>query len=161
MGLFDFLKKQKLSSADINIDITNHIATINGSSIPVPCQLDELTKIFGKARRFEGGAGNLNYVWDELGIYCYVTAGLKVYCIAIKKHKSAQPMPFEASGTYKGVLTICGENWEEVMSKGNDLEIARERSIDGLSLFAEYTDFEYGDRNGCSNAYAGIEIKLI
>ncbi len=161
MGLFDFLKKQKLNSADINIDITNHIATINGNSIPVPCQLDELTKIFGKARRFEGGAGNLNYVWDELGIYCYVTAGLKVYCIAIKKFQSAQPMPFEASGTYKGVLTIGGENWEEVMSKGNDIEIAKEHSVDGLSLFAEYVDFEYGDRNGSSNAYTGIEIKLV
>lgn len=161
MGLFDFFKKQKLSSADISIDITNHIATINGNSIPVPCQLEELTKIFGRARRFEGGAGNINYVWDELGIYCYVTAGLKVYCIAIKKHKSAQPMPFEASGMYRGVLTIGGENWEDVMSKGNDLEIARERSVDGLSLFAEYVDFEYGDKNGSSNAYTGIEIKLI
>lgn len=161
MGFFDFFKKQKLNSADINIDITNHIATINGKSIPVPCNLNELTDIFGKARRFEGNANNINYVWDSLGIYCYVTPQNKVYCVAVMKNPSMDPAAFEPAEMFEGVLTIGGENWEDVMSKGNDLEIARERSIDGLSLFSTYVDFDYGDKNGSHNAYTGIEIKLI
>ncbi len=158
MGLFDFFRKKKLTSAEINIDVSNHLAVINGKEIAIPCPLSELTDIFGKPRFFHGGA--INYIWDELGIYCYATEAQRVYCIAIKVEKSNMPIAIDPKDNFKGILTLKGRHWEEVLSEGEDMEVARANDFDGVQLFGEYVSFDHGDKYSSSHAFVGMEMNF-
>ena len=161
MGFFDiFRKKPAINPAELKIDITKQAAVINGRTVNFPCNVDAFADILGKARRFEGKAGNINFVWDELGMYCYATDKLKIYAVAVRTAPSAVAAGFDPEKMFRGMLTICGAPWEEVVSGGEDIEIARVRDFEGLSLFSEYADFDYGDRYGSNHAYSSIEIRL-
>ena len=161
MGFFDiFRKKPKIAPNELVINVTERSADINGHFLDMPCALKALTDILGKPRMFAGQGGNVNAVWDDLGVYCYVNQNMEVYCLAAKAHPEEIPAGFEPKCFFAGYLNICGEQWEQSLSLGDDLEIGRERSVGKLSLFGAYTDFENGDRNSCGGAYTGIEIQF-
>lgn len=166
MGFFDFFKnlfggqKSKFAPDELDINITDNAININGNIIDVPCHLDSLKKFFGKPRKFVGKSGNINFTWDGLGVYCYTKGNNVVYCFAIKVNPSEIATDFDPKNMFCGKLNISGAPWEEVMYGGDDMEVARQRDIGGLSLFAEYTDFDNGDKNGCHGAYSGVEIQL-
>lgn len=166
MGFCDFFKnlfggaKSKFAPEELNIDITSNVININGNIIDVPCHLDALKKFLGKPRKFVGKSGNINFTWDELGLYCYTKGNNVVYCMAVKANFGEIQTDFDPKKLFKGKLTICGAPWEEVMHGGDDLEVARERTLDGLSLFAEYTDMDKGDSEGFVGAYTGVEVQL-
>ncbi len=158
MGFFDLFKKNSKDSSELLIDVSDRVATINGKALAMPSKLSELTDILGKPRYFRGGA--INYIWDDLGIYCYATEQQKVYCLAIKVEQSNMPIAIDPKLNFRGVLTLRGRHWEEVLSEGEDLEIARSRDFDGVSLFGEYVNFDSGDKNGSSHAYVGMEMNF-
>lgn len=166
MGFFDFFKdlfggsKPKYAPEELNINITDTSVSINGNIIEVPCHLDRLKAFFGKPRKFVGKSGNINFTWDDLGVYCYTKGNNVVYCIAVKAHKGDIVTDTDPRSMFKGVLTINGEPWEEVMHGGEDLDVARERVLNGLALFSEYVDMEKGDSEGCRGAYSGVEVSL-
>lgn len=168
MGFFDFFKnlfggskKPSIDAEKLVVDITETVITINGKAVDVPCHLQSLSNIFGKPRKFVGKSGNVNFTWDDLGMYCYTKGNNVVHCIAVKANLSdEQNLSFEPKTLFKGTLTICGMPWEEVMHEGDDLEVARQRDIGGLSLFSEYVDFEKGDKDGCKGAYSGVEVSI-
>ena len=162
MGLFDFFgKKPKIAPEDLRIDISENKMIINGKSVDIPCHLSVLTEIFGKPRKFVGKhRENINFIWDAFGINCYTKGNRVVYCIGVKANFGDIKCKTDPKSTFKGVLTIAGEDWEETMLAGEDLEVGRRRVYHGYSLFAEYADMENGDKNGCRGAYSGIEVQL-
>ncbi len=168
MGFCDFFKnlfgaaKPKYAPEELDINITDNAISINGNTVDCPCHLDALKKFFGKPRKFVGKKhGNINFVWDELGVYCYTKGNNVVYCFAIKVNLGEIVTDFDPKRMFKGKLSINGAPWEEVMYGGEDMEVARQRDVGGLSLFSEYTDFENGDKNGWNGAYSGVEIQLV
>lgn len=167
MGFADFFKnlfgagKPKYAPDELDINITDNAIRINGNTVDCPCHLDALKKFFGKPRKFVGKKhGNINFVWDELGVYCYTKGNNVVYCFAIKVNPSEIVTDFDPKSMFRGRLCINGAPWEEVMYGGQDMEVARQRDVGGLSLFSEYVDFENGDKNGWNGAYSGVEIQL-
>lgn len=159
MGFFDiFRKKPKIAADELVINVMERSVDINGRHLDMPCGLKALTDMLGKPRMFAGKAGNLNAVWDKLGVYCYLSGG-DVYCLGIKAHPEEIPAGFEPNRLFVGKLIVCGEEWEQALSEGTDLEIGRERQMNSISLFGSYTDFENRDSNGCNGAYTGIEIQ--
>ncbi len=160
MGFFDiFRKKLKIAPNELIINVTERSADINGHVLDMPCSLKSLSDILGRPRMFAGQAGNINAVWDGLGVYCYVNKNTEVYCLAVKAHPEEMPAGFEPKSFFAGQLIICGEQWEQALGLGEDIEIGKERRIGKLSLFGAYTDFENGDHIGCNGAYTGIEIQ--
>ena len=167
MGFCDFFKnlfggsKPKYAPEELDINITDKAIYINGNIVDCPCHLDTLKKFFGKPRKFVGKKhGNVNFVWDELGVYCYTKGNNVVYCFAIKVNRGDIVTDFDPKSMFRGRLCINGAPWEEVMYGGEDMEVARQRDVGGLSLFSEYADFENGDKNGWNGAYAGVEVQL-
>lgn len=164
MGFFANLfggKKPKINARELVLDITEGKLLVNGRAVDIPCHLSVLTKIFGKPRKFIGkNRENINFTWDNLGIYCYTKGNSVVYCFAVKVNRGDITTDFEPKNTFTGTLLIGGEPWEEFMSGGEDFEVARQREFCGYSLFSEYTDMENGDKNGCHGAYSGVEIQL-
>ena len=167
MGLGDFFRslfggsKPKITSEELNINLTEDGLTINGREINVPCHLDVLTGIFGKPVK-TGKKAHGNYKWDALGLRCYTDSNSKVVtCIGIKTQAGEADTQHDPTGMFKGVLTIEGQQWEEFMNQGVDEEgFARQRDFGPYSLFSEYSDFENGDQNGCHGAYVGVEISI-
>ncbi len=168
MGFFDFFKnlfggnnKPSIDAEKLVVDITETLITINGKAVDVPCHINALNTMFGKPRKFVGKSGNVNFTWDDIGMYCYTNGNNVVKCIAIKVNKSEElDLKFEPKTLFKGMLTICGKDWEEVMHSGEDMDVARQCDIGGLSLFSEYVDFEKGDKDGCKGAYSGVEVSI-
>lgn len=168
MGFCDFFKslfgggKSKYAPEELDINITDNAICINGNTIDCPCHLDALKKLFGKPRKFVGKKhGNINFTWDELGVYCYTKGNNVVYCFAVKAKQGDIVTDVDPKRMFKGRLNINGAPWEEVMYGGEDLEVARERTVGGLSLFSEYADMDKGDSEGYSGAYTGVEVQLI
>ncbi len=170
MGFADFFKNLfgkkyvcQFAPEQIDINITGSMIIVNGNKIEIPCHLDSLKVLFGKARKDVAKSGeNVKYAWDNLGVYCYARKNNVVHCFAIKtKHNPEMELSSEPKSLFKGKLSIKGEPWEQVMFEGEDMEdFGKERTIDNLSLFAEYADFENADSNGCEGAYTGVEIEL-
>ena len=167
MGFFDFFKnlfggsKPKIASEELDINVTETVICINGNNVDIPCHLDALIKYFGKPKRSPSKSGNVIFTWDALGLYCYTKGNNVVHCFAVKVNNGDMSTPFEPKTLFKGKLSICGENWEEVMYKGEDMEgFFRQRVFEGLYLVAEYVDFETADQNGCAGAYSGVEISI-
>lgn len=168
MGFFDFFRnlfggsKPKIAPEDLVIDVTDNKITINGNFVDIPCHLSVLVDILGRPRKTVGRkAGNVNFTWDALGICCYTKGNGVVYCIGVKVNVGGIDTDTEPRSTFKGRLTIFGEQWEEFMYAGEDMdEIFRQRVTDGLSIVSEYRDFEILDKNGPHGAYSGVEIEL-
>ena len=161
MGFFDLFRAgSKIAPEKLVINVMADAADINGSYLKMPCDLKAMSDILGKPRMFAGQAGNVNATWDKLGVYCYVNQNMEVYCLAVKAHPDEIPAGFDPKCMYRGRLVICGEEWEQALYVGDDLDIGRERQLGSLSLFGAYTDFENGDSNGCNGAYNGIEIQF-
>lgn len=164
MGLFANLfgrKKPKINAQELVLEITEGKLIVNGKAVDIPCHLSVLTNIFGKPRKFVGKKhGNVNFTWDNLGIYCYTKGNSVVYCFGVKVNCGGISTDLDPKTTFKGTLTIGGEPWEEFMAGGEDMEVARQRKYCGYSLFSEYADMDNGDKNGCHGAYSGVEIQL-
>lgn len=167
MAFFDFLRnlfggnKPKISSESLVLDVSENKLTVNGKSVDIPCHLSVLTALFGKPRKFVGKSSHVNYTWDDLGLYCYTMGNNVVYCIAVQANPGGYMTKYYPKSPFKGTLTICGEQWEEFMYSGEDMdEIFRRRVFNGLSLVSEYVDCENLDKNGCHGAYSGVEIQL-
>ena len=164
MGLFANLfgrKKPKINAQELVLEITEGKLIVNGKAVDIPCHLSVLTNIFGKPRKFVGKKhGNVNFTWDNLGIYCYTKGNSVVYCFGVKVNCGGISTDLDPKTTFKGTLTIGGEPWEEFMAGGEDMEVARQRDFCGYSLFSEYADMDNGDKNGCHGAYSGVEIQL-
>ncbi len=166
MGFFGFFKnlsdgKPKIKPEDLIIDITDTKLTINGKSVDIPCHLSVLEDMLGKPRKFVGKNSHINFTWDGLGLYCYTLGNNVVYCIAVKVNKSDFTTKYDPKDAFKGRLTIFGEQWEEFMYAGEDMDgIFRQRVTNGLSIVSEYRDFEVLDKNDPHGAYSGIEIEL-
>ncbi len=158
MGFFDWFRKPKIDPAKLVIKAEEHSIEINGTAIPMICQLSNITDILGKGRIHRGAAGNLNMVWDKLGVYCYFTPQQRVYCIAVKRFMDTIPTELDPKKLFQGELYIGGTHWEEFMQAGEDIEIGRERNLGGVSLFATYCDLDRCDYKGFRNAYNGVEI---
>ncbi len=161
MGLFDFFRKPKTDPKKLVIKATHNSVEINGTLIPMMCRLSNITDILGKGRIHKGAAGNINMIWDKLGVYCYFTPQQKVYCIAVKRFADTVPTQLDPKKLFLGELYINGVQWEEFMQAGEDIEIGRERTIEGgVSLFATYCDLDKCDYKGFRNAYNGVEINF-
>ncbi len=172
MGFFSSLfgrKKSKFKADELDINVTGDAIIVNGIKVDVPCLLQSLNAIFGKPRKFCGRAGNTNYTWDDLGVYCYTKGNNVVYCFAVKTNlcaidpsgNPAEPLGFDPKSPFVGKLCIMGAPWEEVMYGGENMDdFGRERVMQNLSLFSEYSDFSKGDSEGWVGAYAGVEISL-
>lgn len=164
MGLFANLfgrKNPKINAQELVLEITEGKLIVNGKAVDIPCHLSVLTNIFGKPRKFVGKKhGNVNFTWDNLGIYCYTKGNSVVYCFGVKVNCGGISTDLDPKTTFKGTLTIGGEPWEEFMAGGEDMEVARQRKYCGYSLFSEYADMDNGDKNGCHGAYSGVEIQL-
>ncbi len=169
MGLGEFFRNlfgggnsPKLDPAAVSINITDKQIMVNGTPVDVPCHLDVLKKLLGSPRKTVGkNRENINFTWDDLGIYCYTKGNNVVYCIGVKvKFGSIKPNT-DPRSTFRGTLTIGSEQWEEVMHGGVDMDgFFRQRDYPGLSLVSEYADMEVCDKNGCHGAYSGVEIQL-
>lgn len=167
MGFFDFFRnlfgggKPKISPEELVIDITDSKLTINGKSVDVPCHLSVLRDILGKPRKFVGKNSHINFTWDALGLCCYTLGNNVVYCISIEVNKGGFSTKYDPKRTFKGSLTIFGEQWEEFMYEGENVEdYFRKRVLNGISVVSEYKDFEVLDKNGPHGAYSGVEIEL-
>lgn len=164
MGFFGNLfggKKPKINAGELVFDVTGEKLIINGKAVDIPCHLSVLTGVFGKPRKFVGKKhGNVNFTWDNLGIYCYTKGNNVVYCIAAKVKRGDIQTSYDPKTLFAGKLTVGGEPWEEFMASGEDMEVGRRRQYLGLSLFSEYADMENGDKNGCHGAYSGVEFQL-
>lgn len=168
MGFFDLFKnlfggaKPTIDTSGFTIDVAKNVMSVNGKAVEIPCHIDMLCKTFGKARKFVGENGaNVNYTWDDLGLYCYTRGNGIVHCIGIKVNKGDMELKYDPRTLYKGTLTINGMPWEQTMFEGEDMDgFFRKREFDGLSLVSEYVDFDKGDSEGCNGAYSGIEISL-
>lgn len=164
MGFFGKLfvgKKPKINAEELVLDITEDKLFVNGKAVDIPCHLSVLTNIFGKTRKFVGKyRENINFIWDNLGVYCYTKGNSVVYCFSVKVNRGDIKIDFDPKTLFAGTLSIGGEPWEEFMSGGEDMEVARQRDFCGYSLFSEYTDMDNGDKNGCHGAYSGVEIQL-
>jgi len=167
MGFFDFFKnlfggaKPKYAPEELDINITDSAISINGNTVDCPCHLNELKKLFGKPRKSASRSGNVNFTWDELGVYCYTKGNNVVYCFAVRVNLGGIATDFDPKCMFKGRLNINGAPWEEIMYSGEDMEIARACEVGGLSLFADYADVNKGDSEGCKGAYTGVEVQLI
>lgn len=168
MGLGDFFRrlfgisKPKFAPEELDINITDNAISINGNIVDCPCHLDALKTLFGKPRRSASKAGNnVNFTWDELGIYCYTKGNNVVYCFAIRVNQGGIKTDFDPKRMFQGRLNINGLPWEEVMYGGEDMEIAKACEVGGLSLFADYADVNKGDSEGFNGAYTGVEVQLI
>ncbi len=167
MGFFDFFKnlfgggKPKIKPEDLVIDITDSKITVNGKSVDIPCHLSLLEDMLGKPRKFVGKNSHINFTWDNLGMYCYTLGNNVVYCIAVKVNIGNFATKFYPKSTFKGSLTIFGEQWEEFMYEGENVEdFFRRRVLNGISVVSEYIDIEVLDKNGPHGAYEGVEIEL-
>ncbi len=158
MGFFDLFRKPKIDPTKLVIRAETDSIEINGTRLPMICQLSNITDILGKGRIHRGAAGNINMVWDKLGVYCYFTPQQRVYCIAIKRFVDTVPTALDPKKLFLGELYIGGVQWEEFMQQGEDIEIGRERNLGKVSLFATYCDLDRGDAMGFRNAYNGVEI---
>ena len=159
MGFFDLFRKNRIAPSELRIALGENTADINGKCVRMPCSLKVLVGILGKPRFFAGRAGNMNYTWDKLGVYCYVNSRSEVYCLAVKAHPDEIPAGFDPKCMFQGQLSICSRQCEELVQEGNDIEIGRERMLNGLSLFSTYVDMDNGDNGGCHGAYNGIEVQ--
>ncbi len=168
MGFSDFFKNLfgkkyvcRFAPEQIDINITGDMIIVNDNKIEIPCHLDRLKELFGQPRKFVGVSGNVNYTWDDIGVYCYTKGNNVVFCIAVKSQVNSEMLfAYDPKSMFKGKLSINGENWEQVMHEGADEDVARSRLVDNLSLFAEYVDFEKGDMGGCEGAYTGVEVQI-
>lgn len=154
-------KKPKINAGELVLDVTGEKLIINDKPVDIPCHLSVLTGIFGKPRKFVGkNRENINFTWDNLGIFCYTKGNSVVYCIGVKVSRGDISTDFDPENTFVGTLTIDGEPWEEFIASGEDMEVGRRRQYLGLSLFSEYADMENGDKNGCHGAYSSVEFQL-
>ena len=164
MGFFGNLfgrKKPIINAQELVLDITEDKLIVNGKAVDIPCHLSVLTNIFGKPRKFVGkNRENVNFTWDNLGVYCYTKGNSVVYCFSVKVNRGDIKIDFDPKPLFAGTLTIGGEPWEELMGGGEDREVGRHRDYFGLSLFSEYTDMDNGDKNGYRGAYSGVEFQL-
>lgn len=169
MGIGDFFrnlfggnKHPEPDPASLFVNITDKQIMVNCTPIDIPCHLDVLKKMLGKPRVTVGkNRENVNFTWDNLGIYCYTKGNNVVYCIGVKVNPGGFKTNTDPRNTFKGSLTICGEQWEEVMYDGEDMDgLFRQRDYLGLSLTSEYADMDAGDKNGSHGAYSGVEIQL-
>ena len=166
MGFFDFFKnlfggaKPTIDTSTLTIDVAKNVMSVNGTAVEIPCHIDGMSKLFGKPRKFVGAnGGNVNYTWDDIGIYCYTRGNGVVHCIGVKVNKGDMELKYDPKTLFKGTLTINGMPWEQVMFEGENMDgFFRKREFDGLSLVSEFVDFEKADSEGCNGAYSGVEI---
>ncbi len=165
MGFFAQLfgrKKCRFSPEALDINITEDAFIINGNKIEIPCHIESLTGLLGTPRKTRCSKNsNLNYTWDELGVYCYTKGNNIVNCFAVLARNGELSLKYLPKSTFAGRLSILGKPWEETMSHGVDEEgFARSLQLENFSIFSEYVDFGKGDSEGFEGAYSNAEIQL-
>ncbi len=168
MSFADFFKsifggtKCQFQPDELDINVTDDAIIINGNKLLLPCMLDGIAKLFGKPRATEPRT-NVIYTWDELGIICYARTGSKmVHCLSIRTQPWVEYFDFDPHSPYVGKIRINGdEDWEKVMSHGNNTGSARRIENDNYVMNARYRDRNGGsDDDGCVGAYEGVEISM-
>lgn len=171
MGFFDlFRKKPAIDAERLVIDLTENGLDVNGIHIALPCDIDALKHIFGGARQTVHPADftpekNYNYTWDRLGIYCYSRGGIIVHNISVRMNGDAD-LSYSPSSLFKGIYTINGENWFNVMKNGETewledegfrVPVFKRTVLGKYSVISEFTNEDLSD----GTAENSVDLKNI
>ena len=166
--------KEKAKESDgkesVLIDFAADGMHVGNKVIPLPVDGEELIALWGEPRVvIHEGEGNpdatrrANYVWDELGIFCYLYEREGVYSdvyslgVMVNKIDDFKHYP---ENMFNGTMTIEGKTWYKALPAGEDLELFRVYTVGDYSLWSEYTDIYDPEKTGTAADYVGIEMSI-
>lgn len=162
MGLLGkLLKKKHPADADfeyngtrITLDMSSAGVRLNGKILTLPTQISELVGILGRTKRTKSKTG-IDYLWDELGIFCRTTDGETVKTFGVYIRDGEKMPPNIPLTPYDGEFTVNGNNWLSELDKGVKSNKGTLLSLEGYSirgLYAYYDD---------SSLYSLVEITAV
>lgn len=180
MGCFDRLFGAGNGNGDsekYSIDIRDDCFYINGKKLEVPIHINTLKAVLGEPRKKyfrtnkedrefleeynkEQITKRVNYFWDGPGLMCYTNNGEVVNCFGIVFRHGDFDLSVQPKGLYKGVVTINGNPWFDVIKSGEDCEFYMEKRVGFYKLTAEYADFNQPADERTEESFNGIEIQL-
>ncbi len=163
--------KESDGKESVLIDFAADGMHVGNKVIPLPVDGEELIALWGEPRvviHEDEGASDAprraNYVWDELGIFCYLyeqDGGYSdVYSIGVMVNK-IDDFKHYPQNMYEGTMTIEGKSWYKALPTGEDLELFRVYTVGDYSLWAEYTDIYDPEKSGTAADYVGIEMSIV
>lgn len=163
-------KNSKDEKASLCIDFAEDGMHVGDKVFPLPVDGAELIALWGEPRVvihenevYPDAPRRTNYVWDEIGIFCYLYEqdGVygDVYSIGVIVNKDNDYVHYPQK-MFKGTMTIEGKPWYEALPDGEDLEIFRMYTVGDYSLWSEYTDIYEPEKTGTAADYVGIEMSI-
>lgn len=154
----------------LSLDFAEDGMHVGDQVIPLPVDEKTLITLWGEPRvvvhedpEYPDAPKRMNYVWDELGIFCYLyeQEGVHsdVYCISVVVNKDNEYVHYPQQ-MFKGTMTIEGKPWYEALPAGEDLELFRVYTVGEYSLWSEYTDIFDPEKTGTAADYVGIEMTI-
>lgn len=154
----------------ISLDFSEAGMHVGDQVIPLPVDGEKLIALWGEPRVVvHENEENLdapkrtNYVWDEIGIFCYLYeqdgVHSEVYCIGIVVNKDNDYIHYPEK-MFEGTMTIEGKPWYKALPSGEDLELFRVYNVGDYSLWSEYTDIYNPEKTGTAADYVGIEMTI-
>ena len=154
----------------ISIDFSEDGMHVGDKVIPLPVDGEKLIALWGEPRVVvHENEVNLdaprrtNYVWDEIGIFCYLYeqdgVHSDVYSIGVVVNKDNDYVHYPEK-MFKGTMTIEGKPWYKALPTGEDLELFRVYTVGDYSLWSEYTDIYNPEKTGTAADYVGIEMSI-
>ena len=154
----------------ISLDFAEDGMHVGDKVIPLPVDGAELIALWGEPRVVvHENEVNLdapkrtNYVWDEIGIFCYLYeqdgVHSDVYSIGVVVNKDNDFVHYPEK-MFKGTMTIEGKPWYKALPTGEDLELFRVYTVGDYSLWSEYTDIYNPEKTGTAADYVGIEMSI-
>lgn len=155
-----FAEKTKLKAEEILINFCGGKIELNGKKFDYPCHLSVIKEVLGKSRVHRTRSGNNIYTYDEYGLMFYTKGNNVMFCIEVRAKSDEQRRKFDPKNAFCGTMTIEGQQWEEFMSDGEDVDFGRRRVFDGTSYIAEFADGKFGDYIDCHGAYYSLSVEL-
>ena len=158
MGLFDLFRKPALNTSRLVINLTEDGFDVNGTHIALPCNIDALKYLFGRARETVHQLNftneiNYNYTWDKIGLYCYSKGGTIVHALSVRMNGEPD-LSYSPRSLFGGFFTINGENWFEVMKNGETewledegfkIPVFKRINMGRYSVVSEFTNEDISD----------------
>lgn len=160
MAFWSLFKKPKLKAEDISIKLFDGKMELNGKLFDVPCHMSVIMEVLGKPKTNNTRSGNLIYTYDDYGIMFYTKGNNVMFCIEVKSNPNERRRKFDPKNAFCGTLIIEGQQWEEFVSEGEDVDFGRRRVCDGTAYIAEYANGEFGDSKGIHGAYYSLSAEL-
>lgn len=172
MSFFDIFKRKPVQAF---LSLTPKGINLKGTRITLPANINSLKALLGEPRVtvYEpndiGVPANINYTWDEQGIYCYTKGGENVHAIGIQISTGGFKLKHTPTKCCREKIMINGIDWLDAMRNGErckldegtefEIEIFRRVWSGKYSAVSEFSE-EGSGKDSKPDDFSMIEIQI-